>query len=47
MKRADFHPEASQEYLAALEYYAALSSELGERLDAEIQRLVGEIRRDP
>jgi plasmid stabilization system protein ParE len=47
VKRADFHPEASQEYLAALEYYAALSSELGERLDAEIQRLVGEIRRDP
>jgi hypothetical protein len=31
VKRAVFHPEASQEYLAAIEYHAALSAELGER----------------
>jgi toxin ParE1/3/4 len=47
VKRAVFHPEASQEFWAALEYHAALSAELGERFDAEIQRLVGEICRDP
>jgi toxin ParE1/3/4 len=47
VKRAVFHPEASQEYLQAIEYHAALSAELGERFDSEIQRLVGEISRDP
>ena len=47
MKRAVFHPEAIQEYLAAIEYHASLSAELGERFDSEIQRLVGEISRDP
>ena len=47
MKRAVFHPEASQEYLAALDYHAAISVELGVRFDTEIQRLVGEVSRDP
>ena len=47
MKRAVFHPEASQEYLEAIGYHAAISVELGERFDSEIQRLVGEISRDP
>lgn len=47
MKRAVFHPEASQEFLAALEYYAAIRPELGERLEGEIQRLVELICRDP
>lgn len=47
MKRAVFHPEASQEYLDAIEYHAALSMDLGIRFDSEIQRLVGEISRDP
>jgi plasmid stabilization system protein ParE len=47
VKRAVFHPEASQEYLDAIEYHAALSMDLGIRFDSEIQRLVGEISRDP
>lgn len=47
MKRAVFHPEASQEYLQAIEYYAAINPELGERFDAEIQHTVGEVSRDP
>ena len=47
MKRAVFHPEASQEYFQAIAYHAAMSAELGERFDTEIQRLVGEITRDP
>ena len=47
MKRAVFHPEAGQEYLAAIEYYAAIRLELGERFDSEIQQLVGEVSRDP
>ncbi len=46
MKRAVFHPEASQEYLEAIEYHAAISVELGERFDLEIQRLVGEVSRE-
>lgn len=46
MKRAVFHPEASQEYLQAIEYHAAISVELGERFDSEIQRLVREVSRD-
>jgi len=47
VKRAVFHPEASQEYLEAIEYHAAISVDLGERFDSEIQRLVGEVSRDP
>ncbi|MSU36444.1 MAG: type II toxin-antitoxin system RelE/ParE family toxin [Pedosphaera sp.] len=47
MKHAVFHPEASQEYLEAIEYHAAIRVELGERFDSEIQRLVGELSRDP
>jgi hypothetical protein len=47
VKRAVFHPEASQEYLEAIEYHAAISVDLGERFDSEIQRLVGEVGRDP
>ncbi|HAM73795.1 MAG TPA: plasmid stabilization protein [Verrucomicrobiales bacterium] len=47
MKRAVFHPEASREYLDAIEYHAAIRVELGERFDSEIQRLVDEISRDP
>ena len=47
MKRAVFHPEAGQEYLAAIEYYVAIRLELGERFDSEIQQLVGEVSRDP
>ena len=47
MKRAVFHPEASQEYLEAIEYHAAINAELGERFDSEIRRLVGEVSHDP
>ena len=47
MKPAVFHPEAGHEYLEAIEYHAAISVELGERFDSAIQRLVGEITRDP
>jgi toxin ParE1/3/4 len=47
VKRAVFHPEASQEYLAALAYHAAIGAGLGARFDAEIQRLVSEASREP
>jgi len=47
VKRAVFHPEASQEYLEAIKYHAAISVELGKRFDSEIQRLVGEVSRAP
>ena len=47
MKPATFHPEASQEYFEAVGYYCAIDSGLGIRFDAEIQRLVEAIGRDP
>jgi toxin ParE1/3/4 len=47
VKCAVFHPEASLEYLEAIEYHAAINVELGERFDSEIQRLVNEVSRDP
>lgn len=47
MKRAVFHPEASQEYLQAIEHHAAIGVELGERFDSEIQPLASEVSRDP
>jgi hypothetical protein len=47
VKRSVFHPEASQEYLQAIEYYAAINPELRERFDAEIQHMVEEVSRDP
>jgi plasmid stabilization system protein ParE len=47
VKRAVFHPGASQEYLQAIEYYAAINPELGEGFDAEIQHMVEEVSRDP
>jgi hypothetical protein len=47
VKRAVFHPEASQEYLEAIAYHAAISVDLGVRFDSEIQRLVSEVSRDP
>ena len=47
MKRVVFHPEASQDYLEPIEYHASISIDLGERFNSEIQRLVGEVSRDP
>ena len=47
MRPVVFHPEASREHTEAIEYYAAASLELGERLNSEIQRLVSEVSRDP
>ena len=47
MKRAVFHPEASLEYLDGIQHYADIDGELGDRFDSEIQRLVGQISRDP
>jgi plasmid stabilization system protein ParE len=42
-----FHPEASEEYSKAVEYYASVAPELGVRLYEEIERLLLEIRREP
>ena len=47
MKPALFHPEASQEYTEAIRYYAAVRSELGQRFDSEIKRVVSEISHEP
>jgi toxin ParE1/3/4 len=42
-----FHPEASQEYTQAAEYYAAIAPELGGRFYDEIERLIDQVRRQP
>jgi toxin ParE1/3/4 len=47
VKPAVFHPEAGAEYLQAVQYYAAIASNLGARFDSEIQRLVKVIGHDP
>ena len=47
MKPHAFHPEASQEYTQAAEYYAAIAPELGGRFYDEIERLIGQVRRQP
>ena len=48
MKRpAIFHPEAEEEFLAAVAYYAERSPSAAERFDAEIRRLVAQIETMP
>lgn len=47
MKPHAFHPEASQEYTQAAEYYAAIAPELGGRFFDEIERLIDQVRRQP
>jgi toxin ParE1/3/4 len=42
-----FHPEAGEEYVRAVEYYAAIAPELGSRFHNEIERLIREVRRQP
>jgi toxin ParE1/3/4 len=42
-----FHPEAGEEYTRAVEHYAAIAPELGNRLYNEIEGLILEIRRQP
>ena len=46
-KRAIFHPEAEQEFLASVDYYAHKAEGLGERFYQEIVRLVAEIEVAP
>ena len=48
MKRpAIFHPEAEEEFLAAIAYYAGRSVRTSERFEAEIRRLVASIETMP
>lgn len=39
----EIHREAQEEFLSALDYYAAISPALGERLYAEIESLISEV----
>lgn len=47
MKPYAFHPEASEEYTQAAEYYAAIAPELGGRFYDEIERLISQVRQQP
>jgi plasmid stabilization system protein ParE len=42
-----FHPEAAQEYADAARHYARIGPELGGRFYDEMERLIGDIRRNP
>ncbi len=42
-----YHPQAREEYAAAVQYYANLREELGEQLHAEVQRVLDTIAGDP
>jgi hypothetical protein len=41
-----FHPEADEEYVHAVQYYADIALELGSRFHDEIERLIGEVCAD-
>ncbi len=47
MKPCVFHPEASEELIAAVDYYAAIRPELGDQLSDEVERLVRQIGENP
>jgi hypothetical protein len=42
-----FHPDAGEEYVRAVEYYAAIAPEIGSRFHNEIERLIREVCRQP
>ena len=42
MKPHLFHPEADEEYVRAVQYYADIGLELGSRFYDEMERLIGE-----
>jgi plasmid stabilization system protein ParE len=42
-----FHAEAGDEYTRAVEYYAAVTPELGRQFYDEIERLIEDVRRQP
>jgi toxin ParE1/3/4 len=42
-----FHPQADEEYVQAVQYYAGIALELGGRFHAEIERLIAQIRAAP
>ena len=46
-KHAIFHPEAEQEFVAAVAYYADKADGLGERFYQEIRRVAAEIEAAP
>ena len=47
MKPAFFHPEADEEFAAAVAWYAGAAPELGDRFYAAMRQLTAEIEADP
>ena len=47
MKPHIFQPDADEEYLRAVQYYADINVKLGIRFHEEIERLINEVRRHP
>ncbi len=47
MKPHIFHPDAQTEYIEAARYYASIKPELGGRFYDEIERLIGNICKQP
>lgn len=47
MKPHVFHPEAAEEYAAAVEYYRSIDPELGLRFFVQMEQMILEVRRNP
>ena len=47
MKPHIFHPEADEEYVRAVQYYADIALELGDRFYDEIERLIRDVCAGP
>jgi len=47
VKRHVFHPEAAEEYNAAVEFYCGIDRNLAARFYDEMERIILEIRRNP
>ena len=47
MKPHIFHPEADEEYVQAVQYYADINLELGNRFHDEMEWLIQEVCADP
>jgi plasmid stabilization system protein ParE len=47
VKLYSFHPEAAEEYVQAVEYYANIDPNLGNRFYDEIEKLIQAAKADP
>jgi toxin ParE1/3/4 len=47
VKRHIFHPDASEEYTVAVQFYRGIDPHLGQRFFDEMERVISQIRQQP